>query len=75
MFKKEIEKTNQHILTCEEMLKEALSRINMTLKIDTTEKYYKINVYNDKKYLVTQFYDVSSVLGFVHGAEYANSIL
>ena len=73
MFKNETEQVNQHILGCEEMLKESLNRINMTLKIDRTEKFYIINVYNDK-YLARQFYDVSSVLGFINGIEYAKGL-
>jgi len=75
MFKKEVENTNNHISACEELLKDALKRVNLTLKIDRTGKHYIINVYNDKKYQIgTQFFDVSSVLGFIYGIEYAKSI-
>lgn len=69
---KEITNANNHIKACEDLMKESLKYIDMKVEIDTTEKFYKINIYNKKKFLVRYFYDVSTVLGFVTGVEYAN---
>jgi len=67
--------SKEHIKRCEELLKEAASRINMIIELKEYKEGRKvigieILLKNGKGLIYKNYDDVSDMLGYIHGYEY-----
>ena len=62
-----IKETNDLCIICKELLQEAFSEIGMKIKIDTTDKFYRILAYKDNIMIEDFSNNVSYALGYKNG--------